>query len=228
MAVELTREIDADDYVITGPTIEPVDLDEFKRSQRITTTSEDTLIDTYLAAARTHIEQLIGRHTIAVTRERRFESFPYSNTVMPFPVGVVELPYPPLLSVVSLTYESEGSPDEVTLEEGTDYVVQAPTGPYAKRGKIRTVSGGSWPSLTSSLGIVRIRYRAGYGDQPGDVPELLKHAITLVAGEFYKIRANVHEGAALMNPPLGFEAIIREFKYSALPTQPNLRTTWLG
>lgn len=226
--MELTRELDFDDFLIEGPAIEPVDLDEFKRSQRITTTSEDTLIDTYLAAARTYVEELTGRHTIAVTRERSLEDVPYANTTVPYPVGVIELPYPPLLSVVSVSYEVDGSPDETTLVEGTDYVVHAPTGPYAKRGKVRPITGGSWPSVTVGLGTVRIRYRAGYGDQPGDVPELLKQAIALVAGEFYKVRANVHEGATLSSPPIGFEAIIRAFKYSALPSQPPMRTSWLG
>lgn len=227
--MELTRDLEIDDFVIDGPAIEPVDLDEFKRSQRITTSSEDTLIDRYLAAARLYVEGLIGRHTIAVTRERRLEGYPYANTSVPYPVHVIELPYPPLLSVVTVAHETDGSPNETTLVEGTDYVVAAPTGPYAGPGTIRPVSGGSWPAVTGSA--VRIRYRAGYGDQPGDVPALLTHAIMLVAGEFYKMRANVHEGASaltLSTPPIGFEAILRGYKYSALPRRPPARMLWVG
>lgn len=230
MTVLTTRDLYVDDSLITPPTIEPIDLDEVKRHLRFQTTSEDTLLDTYIAAARMYFEEQTGRQLMRATWERRFEAFPTTLTSRPYPAGLIELPHPPLLSVVSVVHTAEGSPDETTLVEGTDYDIDAPRGPYASRGVVRPITGGSWPSPTTGLGAVRIRYDAGYGDHPGDVPELIKGALYFLVGHFHKFRAEIYEGApgsSIQGMPLGAEAIIRAFKYSALPSQPPLRTTWV-
>lgn len=223
----LTRELYASDVLITGPALEPIDLDETKRHLRITTTSEDTLLDTYIAMARQYFEEATGRQLIAATWERRLSAFLYGSLVSPYYPSLIELPHPPLIDIVSLTY-TDGDGGDVTLEEVTDYVVDASSGAYARRGLVRPIAGGSWPTARGDLGSARIRYRAGYGTHPGDVPELIKGALYFLVGHFYKFRAEVQEGTALQQVPIGAESIIRAFKYSALPTQPPLRTTWWG
>lgn len=223
-----TRDLIVTDTLISGPTIEPIDLEEMKKQLKFTPTTEDTLIDTYISMARQHFEEQTGRQLMAATWERRMEAYPYANTASPYPVDLIELPHPPLLSVVSVAYAVEGSPDETVLVEGTDYVVEAPSGPYASRGIIRPVSGGSWPSVSLGIGSVRIRYRAGYGTQPGHVPELIKGALYFLVGHFHRFRSETHvsERGSIESLPLGAEAIIRAFKYSALPQLPPMRTAW--
>lgn len=223
-----TRDLIATDHLITGPTLEPIDLEEVKKSIKFTPTTEDTLIDTYISMARQWFEEQTGRQLMDALWERRMEAYPYANTAAPYPVDVIELPHPPLLSVVSVSYAIEGSPDETQLIEATDYVVEAPAGPYAQRGSIRPIVGGSWPTVARGLGSVRIRYRAGYGTQPGHVPELIKGALYFLVGHFHRFRSETHvsERGSIQSVPLGAEAIIRAFKYSALPTQPPMRTVW--
>lgn len=221
-----TRELHVWDDLIVGPTIEPIDLDEVKKHLRFPPTSEDTLLDTYIAMARQYFEEATGRQLMEATWERRIEGFPYADTTAPYPLHVVELAHPPLLSVVSVSYASEGSPDQTPLVEGTDYVIDAPSGPYARRGMVRPIAGGTWPSTTASLGSVSIRYKAGYGTQPGDVPELIKGALYFLVGHFHKFRAEVTDGKSIQSLPIGAESIIRGFKYSALPSLPPMRTTW--
>lgn len=212
--------------LITGPTIEPVDLDEVKRDQRVTTSSEDTLIDGYIAAARMYFERYTGRQLQLATYELRLEDAPAVVTARPFQVGLIELPKPPLYAVLGITLTSSESPETVLVED-TDFEVEAPRGPYARPGFVRPLSGSSWPSASGGL---RIRYQAGYGPQPGDVPELAKRAIGFIAGHFYKFRANVYEGApgtSIEEIPLGAKAIMDEFKYSAYPTLPYPRIAWV-
>lgn len=211
--------------LIVGPTIEPVDLDFFKRDQKITTSSEDSEIDLYIPAARLYFERYTGRQLQVATYELRLEDTPAVQT-RPFQAGVIELPKPPLYSVLGITLTSTESPETVLIED-TDFEVDAPRGPYARPGFVRPLIGTSWPSAS---GGVRILYQAGYGPQPGDVPELAKKAICFLAGHFYKFRANVYEGApgtSISEIPIGAKAIMDEFKYSAYPTLPYPRTTWV-
>lgn len=200
------------DTLITGPTIEPLDVDEVKKALRFTSTSEDTLLDLWISAARQYFEEQTGRQLMDATWEYQMEGYP---------AGVIELPHPPLIAVVSITHPT----DEVWSAD--NYTVDAPTGPHAARGRIVPVSGGSWPSSTGHLGSVRVRYRAGYGTQPGAVPELIKAALLFLVGHFHKFRAETYEATrgSIERIPIGAEAIIRSYRYSALPIHPIRRTT---
>lgn len=204
------------EFLITPPMIEPLDLDEIKKSLRFTPTSEDTLLDVFISAARQHFEDITGRQLMDAEWEHRVAG----NFC-----GVIELPHPPLLEVVSITYGDEG--DETTLDPSS-YVVTAPAGPHAARGWVKLPAGESWPTATET----RIRYRAGYGSTPGDVPELVRVALGFLVGHFHKYRAEVQEtkfAGALTTLPLGADAILKSFKYSALPVYPlkPLGTSWV-
>lgn len=204
------------EVLVTPPTWEPLDLDEVKRSLRFTPTSEDTLIDVFMSAARQHFEDITGRQLADAMWEYRIAgAF----------CGVIELPHPPLLEVLSVTYGDEG--DETTLDPST-YTVTAPTGPHAARGWLKLGTGVSWPTANET----RIRYRAGYGSNPGDVPELVRVALGFLVGHFHKYRAEVQEtkfAGALTTLPLGADAILKSFKYSALPVYPlrPVGTSWV-
>lgn len=204
------------ELLIAPPTIEPLDLDEIKKSLRFTSTSEDTLLDVFISAARQHFEDITGRQLMEAVWERRITgAF----------AGVIELPHPPLLEIVSVRSGEVG--DEDTFD-AANYVVTAPTGPHAARGWLKLVDGASWPTATET----RIRYRAGYGSHPGDVPELIRVALGFLVGHFHKYRAEVQEtkfAGALTQLPLGAEAILKSFKYSALPIYPlrPVITSWV-
>lgn len=202
------------DVLIEGPRIEPLDLDQLKKSIRFTPTSEDSLIDVFISAARQHFEDITGRTCLDTLWERQ---------IRPNVSGLIELPHPPLLEVVSVTYGDVG--DETTVA-ASDYRVVAPVGPHAARGWIQMISG-DWPTATE----MRVRYRAGYGTTPGDVPELIRVCLGFLVGHFHKYRAEVQEtkfAGALTTLPLGADAMLKSFKYSALPIYPlkPSGTTW--
>lgn len=205
------------DTLITGPTLEPLDLDEVKKHLRFSPTSEDTLLDTWISAARQYFEEQTGRQLLTATWERRLDAFP---------VGLIELPHPPLQDVVSVTYLDDNG-DTQTLDDDA-YVVTTPAGPQATRGFLEPAMGTSWPSAGTTRGTVRVRYTAGYGDHPGDVPELVKGVLGLLVGHFHRWRAEVHEtrqGTQISRLPFGVPELIAGFKYTALPVYPPMQWT---
>lgn len=223
----MNRTIRTVDSLITGPATEPLDLDEVKKHLRFGSTTEDTLLDAWISAARQYFEEQTGRQLITATWELWLDELP---------AGPIELPHPPLQSVTSMLYvDSNGS--LVSFSEGISpdvpfYAVNAPQGPYAARGRVSPNYGTSWPTPQAEVGAVRIRYVAGYGDTPGDVPELAKAALMFLVGHFHKFRSEVVDGKSPVALPLGAAKIIEGFKYSALPqlalsVDDSLAPTWI-
>lgn len=200
------RELYVSEVLITKPTIEPIDLDEVKKHLRFTPTSEDTLLDTYIAMARQYFEEYTGLQLMDATWEQRIEAFPSGANVWD---TAVELRRSPVLELVSVIYDDSDS-DEQTIDD-EDYALDAKDAP--QRSVVRPVS--SWPSSNGSLGSVRIRYRAGFGTTPGDVPELIKGALYFLTGYFHQFRSEAFvnsPGGSLEKLPIGAEAIMRNFK----------------
>lgn len=224
----MNRPIRTVDSLITGPTVEPLDLDEVKKHLRFGTTSEDTLLDAWISAARQEFELRTGRQLMTATWEYWMDELPS---------GAIELPHPPLQSVTSMMYvDSNGA--LASFSEGVSpdvpfYAVNAPQGPFASRGRLSPNYGTSWPSPRSEVGAVRVRYVAGYGDTPGDVPEIVKRALYLLIGHYHKFRSEVVDGKTPMTLPLGAESVIREFRETARPLlgmpsiDDGLAPTWI-
>lgn len=205
------KAIPSNESLITGPTLEPIDLDEAKKSIRFTSTTEDTLIDTWISAARMYFETETDRQVMTATWEYWLDCFPSQCEI--------ELPHPPLRSVLSVKYDDTDGVEQ-TLSSAL-YRVDATSGPFCKRGRLVLLSGTEWPETIYQPSSVRIRYTAGYGDVPGDVPELIKAAIFFMVNHFFKFRAEVYEsrqGHALQSLPIGAKAILSGFKFSSQQT----------
>lgn len=202
---------------VEGPRIEPIDLYQAKRHIKFSPSTEDTLIDGWISAARQYFEEQTDRQLMAATWEWWLPGFPCGR--------VLELPKPPLQSVVSVSYV-DGAGITQTLVEGTDYVVKAPEGPRAPRGWIELMPGRSWPSTQCQSDAVRVRFVAGYGDAPGSVPELARTVLFLLVGHLHKFRAETHEGKfgnTATRLAFGTQLMIRGFRYTALPRNPPER-----
>jgi len=165
--------------LIEGPALEPLDLDQVKKHLRFGPTTEDTLLDGWISAARQYFEEQTGRQVMRATWEL------------------------------------------------ATYTVMAPSGPQAAPGWVQLGYGGTWPTVQAVSGSVRVRFQAGYGSTPGDVPELVRTMLYLLVGQFHKYRSETVETrfeSALSSLPLGVDQIMRGFKYTALPKFPP-RTT---
>lgn len=208
-------ELYGSEVLITPPQIEPIDLDEVKKHLRFTPTSEDTLLDTYIAMARQYFEEYTGLQLITATWEQRLEAFPSGSIVADLAIPLLKSP---VIDVVSVAYDDSDG-DEQTVDDA-DYAVDLASAP--NQSVIRPVS--SWPTSAGTLGSTRIRYRAGFGSQPGDVPELIKGVLYLLTGYFHQFRSEAFvnsPGGSLEKLPLGAELIMRNYK--VMRTRTSLR-----
>jgi len=81
-----------------APASEPITLTEAKAHLRVETdfTEDDTIIGTFISAARESCEARTGRQLVTATYALRLGGFPCGDSI--------ELPKPPLVSVTSITY----------------------------------------------------------------------------------------------------------------------------
>jgi uncharacterized phiE125 gp8 family phage protein len=161
--------------LVAPPAAAPVSLAEAKAHLRVLGTAEDMLIGALVTAATAHFDGrqgVLGRSLVTQTWEVRYNAFPG------VPRGRMELPLPPLQSVVSIKY-LDGLGTETTLDPAA-YVVE----PGHHTGRVRPSYGLTWPTARDEDGAVRIRFIAGYGGKEA-VPSPIKQAILLLVGHWW-------------------------------------------
>lgn len=96
----------------------------------------------------------------------------------------------------------------------SNYLVDAPAGDYAARGRLSLGWVKIWPVIRPVANAVCIQMRCGYGDNETAVPELLKQAMLLDAGTLYDIRGSILAGnrAAAIQIPSTSQDIYRAFR----------------
>lgn len=122
--------------------------------------------------------------------------------------GNDRLPFPPIVSVESVTYLGADGVDH-EMEEG-DFL-------QLLNGSISPPLGQSWPSVGESPEAVRVRYVAGYPDTTGDtpvstVPAPIKQAILLLVGHWFRNRETVVTGTIAASLPLAAEALLSPYR----------------
>ena len=149
--------------VVTAPTVEPVAIAECKLDARVDGTTEDVLFATWIAAARTEIEEAARRAFVNRTLELALARWPGG-------CGIT-LPYPPLVSVTSIKYYDSANVQQTWA--AASYIVIADEEP----GRIVLGYGMAWPTDLHPTPRIRIRYVAGYGASPAAVPDYYKQDI---------------------------------------------------
>lgn len=161
--------------LVTPPAEEPLTLGEAKDHLRVTSTDEDSLIGRLIVVARQAVERRLGRALITQTLDYTLDAFPTGD--------VIELPRPPLRSVTSVKHTPDGGVE--TTFASASYLVDTTGNP----GRIVLAVNQSWPSdlLQAANGVV-IRFVAGYGAAPTDVPEPIRQALAVHLGTLYEHR----------------------------------------
>lgn len=156
----------------SAPAAEPLSTAEAKSHLKITHSDDDTLIDSYVKAARLWAENYMHRQLITATWALTLDEFP----------DVIELPYPPLASVTSIVYtDSDGDPQTLSSSVYTVDTVSAP-------GRVYLAYGQSWPSVRSIRHAVTVTYTAGYGASGSSVPENIRAALRILVAHYYEAR----------------------------------------
>ena len=180
--------------VFTAPTVEPLSTAEAKSHLRVTSSDDDTLIDSYVASARDVFQDVTHRALLTQTLEYSFEYWPSGR--------VLELPRPPLQSVSSVTYtDSDGASQTLAT---TEYAIDT-----------RSVVGGivlgkdkTWPSLDDIANAVVVQYVAGYGAAASAVPATILQAIRFLVAQFYEVREPVVVGSTASDIPETWQRVL--------------------
>lgn len=150
---------------VENPSYEPVELSEVKEYLRIDDDSLDMTLYSLIIAARDYCESFQNRSFITQNWEIAFDDFP----TMP-----LKLPRPPLRGIESVTLVDELG--EIIQLSPSNFILDT----YSEPGRISFSKGHSWPSVRlQSMNGVRIRYSAGYGDNPSVVPAVVKQAMLI-------------------------------------------------
>jgi uncharacterized phiE125 gp8 family phage protein len=168
-------------------------------------TTVDPELVRLITAARDRFEGATRRAGITQTWDWILDAFPCGD--------YLELPKPPLQSVTSVKYYDTGG----TLQTwSTDnYVVEAPAGPRASRGRISLKQSCVWPVAIAQRGAVQIRFVCGYGAAASAVPARLRSAMLLDVATQYAQREDVITGTTVAQLPVGIEAVYRHFRSRA-------------
>lgn len=194
--------------LVTAPTVEPVSLAEAKLHCRVTSDEETPLLETLITAARERAERATRLALLTQTWDLVLDAFP--------PELFVELPKPPLASVTWVKYRDGAGAWQTWAS--TNYSVEAPSGPYAARGRINLLLGGSWPSTYGEAGDVSIRFVCGVTAATA-LPALLKTAMLLDIATFFQQREQVFTGVAVAELPCGSREIYASFRsYGVQPS----------
>lgn len=153
---------------------EPVTTAEAKSHLRVSIATDDTLIDTLVVAARQWFEAATWRKLVAGTETEYFDTFP----------NIIRLKNPPLRDVTSIKYYDLDDAQQ-TLG-ATLYQEDIVTEP----GRVRPVSGQSWPSTYDRMNAVEVIYDAGYVNAAA-VPQSIKQGILMLVAHWYENREGV-------------------------------------
>lgn len=189
--------------LVTAPMQEPLSLDEAKLQVRRTDTREDAFLqDLLIPAVRDRAELYTQRQLLTATWRLTLDDWPRE--------GWIDVPRAPLQSVTSITYVDVAG---VTQTLATSvYVVDAPAGPRAPRGRIALAYGQVWPSLRSQLNAVTVTFVSGYGADKSSVPALLRNAMLRDLASLYEHREDVITGTIAVELPASAASVYRSFK----------------
>lgn len=174
--------------LLTQPSVSAISLEDAKAHLRVTSTTEDSVIQELLAVAASEVEARTCRVLLESTFALYLDRFPDSAPIV--------LPRAPLIAVDSIKY-LDGDGVEQTLA-AEDYMVELRREP----GRVHPWL--SWPATQASRpDAVTITFRAGYAN-PDAIPAALKHAIRLYVADVYLNRSATEvlegSGRVLENP----------------------------
>ncbi len=163
------------------PEAEPVTLEEAKAHLRLEGGADDAYVTALIQAARERAELFLRRALITQAFEYTLDGFPTAPAI--------DLPRPPLQSVESIQYiDTAGNVQTLAPE---DYVVDTSSGEI---GRVALAWNWFWPIARGSINSVVIKFTAGYGDSPEDVPQAIRQAILIEISNLYENREDVIVG----------------------------------
>jgi uncharacterized phiE125 gp8 family phage protein len=169
---------------IEAPAVEPVDVEDVKAHLRIEHALDDDLLELYIKSAREQAEARMQRSIITTTLEAVFPRFS----------SAMALRLPTVTEIVSVKY-LDTSGVEQTLAP-SEYILRARRAPAL----LMPAHGKCFPETIGDPEAVKVRYKAGYGEDADAVPQDIKQWIMLTVGQMYETREAATSGSLQVVP----------------------------
>jgi uncharacterized phiE125 gp8 family phage protein len=179
--------------LVDPPVKEPIALNEVKSQLRVDFNDDDALISRIMSAAVafTDAKGALGKAMIT----QKWRQFVGTRP------SIVRLLINPVQAVTAIRYfDTDGNEQ---FDDLANYSVFATNGFTI----IQPKPGFSWPDVQDRPDAIGIEYNAGYGDNPSDVPQTVRHALMMLVGHWYERRENTSDGKP-QTVPFGFEELI--------------------
>jgi len=184
--------------LIAAPTVEPVTVDEAKAHLRIDHPDEDAFLASLIATSRLHIEGALDIALITQSWSWQLTAWPQS--------GIVEMPLWPVRSVEAVRIGAEAG--EVLTLPPNYYALDGTSKP-ARLCRIQ----GAWPEpARNSAPGIEIEFKAGFGDNAGDVPMPIRQALLLLVAHWYENREPVVIGGTVARIPETVSALLMPYR----------------
>ena len=183
--------------LVTGPTTEPITVDELKEHLRIDGDDDDAYLLTCIKAARTWFEGQTKRGIITQTWSYTVDGdwpLKYGRQWLDFPLNPVPAQTSP--STVVVTYVDTDGATQTLAETQYDLVGRL-HGSY-----IVPAYNVEWPSVRDVPSAVSVQFVAGESSAPDDI----KMALMILAGHYYENR-ETSKGA-----PQAVEAMVSPYR----------------
>jgi|LGVF01.2.fsa_nt_gb uncharacterized phiE125 gp8 family phage protein len=184
---------------VTPPTATPVSIDDLlDHLWTVYDNTKDAYLQKLLTGATNHVETVTGRKLVSQVWRGYLQAWPLSGEP-------IMLPYGRIVSVDEFNWLDVDGNDH-TLTASTDYL-PAVIGPEPQVIPIT-----SWPS--EALFIVdpiRIKFTAGFGT-PAEVPDDLRHAISMLAAHWYENRESTITGTMISKVPMAFDSLVSPWR----------------
>ena len=161
--------------VITPPTLEPVSVKEVMDWGGIEAEDAATILETMAIGARELVEKHLNRALMEQTIVIGFDAWPDN--------GRVELPRPPAISITEVRIFDDAG--DSTVIDSDAYWLDDISSPNI----LRMISGSESLMVPTrdEMGI-EVEYKAGYGDESGDVPAGIRAGIMQGAVDIWDTR----------------------------------------
>ncbi|MGH6737326.1 MAG: head-tail connector protein [Methyloceanibacter sp.] len=180
-----------------APAAEPVSVAEAKAHLRIDTDDEDALIASLITAARLTVERTLGLALITQTWSYFLDHWP--------PSCRIALPIAPVASVGAITvHDVDGGQTAIDANDYAADVLSVPA---------RVMLKGAPPSVAPrAFNAFEMAFTAGHGDAAADVPQPIRHAVTLLVAHWYERREPVVLGAAAQEVPATVAGLLLPYR----------------
>lgn len=189
----------ANTYIVSSvPTSYPVSLTEAKEHLRITDDTEDSLIESLIAAGTEYCEIYENRK---YCNQEIVACYDYFDSKLILPCN-------PVQSIESVTYIDDNEVEQ-TLDSSL-YTLDS----YSCPAFVYISNNTSLPSVNSDFpNPVRVTYTAGYESNPSsidNIPQRVKAAIKLIIGALFENRENFIVGTITAEIPFSAKCLLSE------------------